>query len=88
MIGDQVNLASRLQELTRSFQIPIVLSESTASALTTMPAPSAKHSVDARVQDITLMRLRIVNVKGRQEPVAVYTVASECGTSADLATAG
>jgi adenylate cyclase len=88
MIGDQVNLASRLQELTRSLQVQIVLSESTASALANTPAPSAKHSVAARVQDITLTRLRVVSVKGRQEPVAVYTVASECGTSADLATAG
>jgi len=82
MIGDHVNLASRLQELTRTFKVPILLSEFTASKLMKSASPSS-----APGSDIALTRLRVVTVKGRQEPVAVYTVCAACETTATDITA-
>jgi adenylate cyclase len=88
MIGDHVNLASRLQEMTRTLKVPVLLSEFTASKLTDTSRFS-EHAARSHVQDLALTRLRVVSVKGRQEPVAVYTVASECGSvDTDILAAG
>jgi adenylate cyclase len=82
MVGDHVNLASRLQELTRTLKVPILISEFTAAKLAETPPCRPDR-------DIILRRLRVMTVKGRQEPVTVYTVASECGeTAADVAAVG
>jgi adenylate cyclase len=87
MIGDHVNLASRLQELTRTLSVPILVSEFTAAKLAKIPPCLLDRAVTAG--NIALTRLRLVTLKGRQEPVAVYTVASELeGVSADIAAAG
>jgi adenylate cyclase len=88
MIGDHVNLASRLQEMTRTLKIPIILSEFTAAKLAEISHRCAEHRMGLQVADLALTRLRVLTVKGRQEPVAAYTVASEDGTSADIAAAG
>lgn len=58
-IGDAVNLASRLEGLTKALGIPLLLSEFTAAELG-----------DA----IALKPLQRVNVAGRETPVQLYTV--------------
>ena len=68
MIGDQVNLASRMQALTRTLPHPILLTDSTVSRLGSAPNSILQHDS----YDIQLMPLKAVTVKGRQEPVAVY----------------
>ena len=56
VIGDNVNLASRIEGLTRFYGVPLIVSESTAAA-----AP-----------DITFRELDQVRVKGKQEPVRIF----------------
>ncbi len=59
VIGDSVNLASRLEGLTKQYGVPLVLSESVA----------------LRVRGAFPLRtLDTVRVKGRSRPVTVYTV--------------
>ena len=75
MIGDQVNLAARFQGLTRTLGHPILLTEFTASKLA---SGLDRGKPDARrlwLDQIQLRKLQVVTVKGRQEPVAAYTVA-------------
>jgi adenylate cyclase len=74
MIGDQVNLAARLQELTRTLGHPILLTEFTVSKLT-FGLGSGKPDAPRRwISQIRLRKLQVVTVKGRQEPVGAYTV--------------
>lgn len=58
VIGDTVNVASRLESLTRQYPFPILLSETTRLALS---APAALRSVAT------------ATVKGRKEPIALWT---------------
>jgi adenylate cyclase len=58
-IGDTVNLGSRLEGVTKDFDVPIVLSESTW----------------VEVKDLFATRyLGEVTVKGKELPVKIYTV--------------
>ncbi|MEQ9323292.1 MAG: adenylate/guanylate cyclase domain-containing protein [Polyangiaceae bacterium] len=59
IIGDAVNVASRVQELTKERPDAIYITESTRSRLTV---------------DLELPSLPPVSVRGRQRPVAVYRV--------------
>ena len=65
VIGDSVNLASRLEALTRYFDVDILLSESTAVKLN---------------NDYILMKVGKVMVKGKTEAVTIYTVVGETTT--------
>jgi class 3 adenylate cyclase len=58
VIGDTVNLASRLEALTKTRIDLVLLDEATA----------------ADVQDVPLKSLGDVQIRGKQAPVAVYTV--------------
>ncbi|HSB79796.1 MAG TPA: adenylate/guanylate cyclase domain-containing protein [Candidatus Methylomirabilis sp.] len=66
-IGDTVNLASRLEGITKDFKTPIVVSQSTVKAL----------SGQYRVRELSEVR-----VKGRQEAVRVYAVEAELDSPA------
>jgi adenylate cyclase len=57
IIGDNANLASRLQDLTKTYQSPIMISESTYLQV--------KDEFDAELVDSVV-------VKGKTEPVKVY----------------
>ncbi|UCE93098.1 MAG: adenylate/guanylate cyclase domain-containing protein [Flavobacteriaceae bacterium] len=57
MVGDTVNLASRIQNLTKKFSIDILISGTTKAGLNT------GHS---------LIKLTKTKVKGRKEPVEIY----------------
>ncbi len=57
VIGDNVNLASRLQGLTRRYRVPIIISEATAQ----------------KVKDKVLLRpIDIVRVKGKARPIKIF----------------
>ena len=60
LVGDPVNLASRIQGLTKDFKAAILISEATRRRL-----PG----------DIPVEELAAVRVKGRAEEVNVYKVA-------------
>jgi adenylate cyclase len=57
-IGDVVNLASRLEALTKEMGVPLLISEFTAAELP---------------KDLALKPLRRVKVQGREAPLLVYT---------------
>jgi adenylate cyclase len=59
VIGDAVNLASRLQDLTKEVGIPIVFSEATCEKLP--PGAKTRFVINA-------------HVRGRVQPVNVYTI--------------
>jgi len=59
VIGDTVNVASRLEGLTKQYGVPIILSESVALHV--------RGTVPLRTIDT-------VRVKGRSQPLSVYTV--------------
>jgi adenylate cyclase len=61
-IGDTVNLAARLESITKDFKSPIVISEATYQLV--------KGEFSARA-------LGEVTVKGREEPVRIYAVLAE-----------
>lgn len=56
-IGDCVNLSSRLEGVTKTYQVPILISESTYAA--------AGHTFITRELDI-------IRVKGKQVPIRIY----------------
>lgn len=59
VIGDAVNLASRLEGLTKQYGVPLILSESVARQVRSV---------------FPLRTIDTVRVKGRHAPVTVYTV--------------
>lgn len=62
MIGDAVNLASRLEGLCKAYKVRLIISEFTKEALKF---------------DYTFMLLDIVIVKGKNKPVKIYEVLSK-----------
>ena len=66
VIGDNANLASRLQDLTKTYAWPILISESTYQQV--------KDEFDAEFADA-------VTVKGKTKPVNVYKVLGRKGAS-------
>lgn len=56
VMGDVVNLGSRLEGLTKQYGVDMIVSEGTTALL----------------QDFTVRELDRVRVKGKQEPVAIY----------------
>lgn len=59
LVGDTVNLASRIQELTKKFHADILISATTRSRLKI---------------DFTLEKLPAITVKGKRDPVEIYRV--------------
>ncbi len=56
VLGDAVNLGSRLEGLTKAYGVNIIVSESTKTAVT----------------EFVFKELDLVRVKGKQEPVAIF----------------
>ena len=80
MIGDQVNLAARIQGMTRTLGHPILLTEFTAAKLRAGQHGAAPGGSLHWVHQFHLRKLQVVTVKGRQEPVVAYTVDSPPAT--------
>ena len=59
IVGDTVNLASRLESITKEHKTPLIFSEYTYNKI--------KNNIDCRL-------LGNVKVKGREQPVDIYTV--------------
>ncbi len=58
VIGDTVNVASRIEGMTRRFPVEILLSDSTRAAIG---------------DDVTLFQIATVNVKNREEPITLWS---------------
>jgi adenylate cyclase len=58
-IGDTVNLAARLETLTKDFDFPIIVSESTCALLN---------------DEFSIQPLGTVTLKGKENPVKIYAV--------------
>jgi len=72
-LGDTVNLASRLQTMTKDFKVPLLVSE------------EVKEEAEKVLGDAVLFAdLGMVTVRGREKPVRVYSVQRKQET-ADLA---
>lgn len=70
VLGDAVNLAARLEALTRLYGTPILASESTRAACPTLPWREVDH----------------VRVKGKGRPTRLYEPLGDKVLGADLAT--
>ena len=76
MIGDHVNLAARVEGLTRKFKTPIVITENTLAPLRSLlEAPDNPHN-QGRLGHVLLRGLGTVKVKGKDKPVVVYALTS------------
>jgi adenylate cyclase len=62
IVGDTVNLASRLESITKEHKTPLIFSEYTFNKI--------KNNIDCKL-------LGNVKVKGREQPVDIYTVEQE-----------
>lgn len=70
ILGDSVNLGSRLEGLTKTYKVPIIISEYTYSALEGKDKVYTRRN---RKNDAFVLReLDIVKVKGRDNPVRLY----------------
>jgi class 3 adenylate cyclase len=76
MIGDHVNLAARVQELTREFGCSLVVSEDTAARLRDLIRQDEKDDNRGRLGHVSLRKLPPVKVKGKAQPVVVYALES------------
>ncbi len=60
IIGDNVNLASRLEGLTKFYGVPLIVSEAMLK--------------QGRTKDLQALELDLVRVKGKNEPVRIFSV--------------
>jgi adenylate cyclase len=67
VIGDQVNLCSRVEALTRRYDVPILATGNTLQKL-------APGIADGTVSGFALRGLEQVIVKGKEEPVPIYAL--------------
>jgi adenylate cyclase len=65
VLGDNVNLASRLESLTKTYGINILVSQATVDAI-------SKSALEEH--DITMREIDRVKVKGKQQAVTLYQV--------------
>jgi adenylate cyclase len=68
LVGDAVNLASRLQTLTRELDARIILSAKTKNLLT------ANLLLESQTETLLEKRPQPIQIKGRQTPVDIYLI--------------
>ena len=66
-IGDDVNVASRYEGLSKVYGVPIIIGEQTVK----------------RIEDLKTIELDVMRVKGRAHPTRIYTAAAALGVAAD-----
>lgn len=77
MTGDAVNLASRIQGLTRHFECPIIITEETAARLKSLLESEDRDDNQGRLGHVWLRKLRPVKVVGKGRAVVVYALESK-----------
>ena len=77
MTGDAVNLASRIQGLTRHFACPIIITDDTAARLKGLLEGDEREDNKGRLGHVVLRKLRSVKVKGKDRAVVVYALESK-----------
>ncbi len=68
VLGDTVNLASRLEARTKDYRIPVVIGSRTA---------------EGAKQSFAVMEIDLIKVKGKKQPEAVFTVLGRSEVEAD-----
>jgi adenylate cyclase len=68
VLGDTVNLASRLEARTKDYRIPVVIGSRTA---------------DGAKEKFAVMEIDLIMVKGKKQPEAVFTVLGRSEVEAD-----
>ncbi len=63
VIGDDVNVASRLQDLTKAYGVPIIVGESTQKASS----------------DLAYLPLGVISVRGKHTATAIYGLVGDAG---------
>ncbi|HEU0050345.1 MAG TPA: adenylate/guanylate cyclase domain-containing protein, partial [Nitrososphaera sp.] len=76
MIGDQVNLASRVEGLTRKFKAPIVITEHTLKHIQPLLAAEDTEANKERLRHLLIRGFGVVLVKGREKHVLAHAVES------------
>src|SRR5438034_10801407 len=74
MIGDQVNLASRVEGLTRKFKAPIVITEHTLKHIQPLLAAEATEAKKERLAHPLIRGFGRVSGKGREKHGLAYTI--------------
>jgi adenylate cyclase len=74
-VGDPVNLASRVEGLTRKFDAPIMMTEFTGERVKPLLVPDQGDDSQGRLAHVALRKVAAVKLKGREEPVVVYELA-------------
>ncbi len=64
-VGDTVNLCVRLQEMTKHYDTPLIVSETTW------------QTVDSALQPLILRKLDTAEIRGRQAPIDIYSLTPE-----------
>ncbi len=67
VLGDEVNLAARLEGLTKQYGVQIIISESSFNSLQECLEPNADPEIKVRELDV-------VQVKGKSSPIKIYQV--------------
>ena len=76
MVGDQVNLASRIEGITRKVDSWVLIAERTAAQVKDLIMAEDRADNLGRLGHVILRRIGAVKVKGKHEPVVVYGVVS------------
>ena len=74
MIGDQVNLASRVEGLTRKFKAPIVITEHTLKHIQPLLAAEDTEANKERLGHLLIRGFGMVSVEGREKHVLAFSV--------------
>ncbi|MDR1443673.1 MAG: HAMP domain-containing protein [Treponema sp.] len=74
VIGDNVNLASRMEGLTKTYQSEILITQSLYEELQTLKNGDAAASGRAVLESLSFRLLDTVAVKGKTQGVKIYTV--------------
>ncbi len=83
VIGDPVNLAARVESLTRKYDYPLIITENTYDRvkeiiethhLGHLPSREADRTGVKKLGRISISRLDDVTVKGREQSVAIYGI--------------